>query len=71
MRFGGTHQSIPYQVLVTDLRLVPVYLSKLYLSDSYMHIWVFFKDIPAISFLLPNRQRDDPQILRFQLSLTM
>ena len=40
MRFGGALQCILKQVLTKDLRLGPVYLSKIDLTYTYMSLWL-------------------------------
>ena len=40
MRFGGALLCILKQLLTADLRLGPVYLSKVDLEDTYIRLWV-------------------------------
>ena len=40
MIFGGALLRILKQLLTADPRLGPVYLSKVYLADAYMRLWV-------------------------------
>ena len=53
MRFGGELQRILKQVLTTNLRLGPVYLSRLYLADAYMRLWVRMEEVLSVAFLTP------------------
>ena len=53
MRFGGELQRILKQVLTTNLRLGPFYLSRLYLVDAYMRLWVRMEDVLSVAFLTP------------------
>ena len=53
MRFGGALQRILNQVLTTNLRLGPVYLSRVNLADAYMRLWVRMEDVPTVAFLIP------------------
>ena len=44
------------RVLVEDHRLGPVYLSKVYLEDMYMRLWVRVKDTPATAFIILKKK---------------
>ena len=59
------------QVLTTDPRLGPVYLSKVYLSDAYIRLWVSMEDVPSVNYLIPKKTPRDTQLVGFHLSLPM
>ena len=40
MHFGGTLHRIIWRFLMTNPRLIPVYLRIVDLANAYMHIWV-------------------------------
>ena len=53
MRFGGALQRILKQMLATNLRLWPVFLSRVDLADAYMRLWVIMEDVSSVAFLVP------------------
>ena len=55
MRLGGALQRILKQVLTTNLRLGPVYLSRVDLADAYTRLWVRMEDVPSVAFLIPYK----------------
>ena len=71
MRFGGAIQRILKQVLAADLRIGPVYLSKVYLADAYMRLWVIMEDVQSSAFLIPKNTTSNTQLEGFHLSLPM
>ena len=70
MCFGGALHRILKQVLTTNLRLGPVYLSRLDLADAYMRLWVRMEDVPSVAFLIP-RKPSYTQLVGFHISLPM
>ena len=71
MRFGGVLLRILKQLITTDPRLGPVYLSKLNLEDTYMRLWVRMEDFPSVAFLIPKKTPIDAHLVGFHLSLPM
>ena len=70
MRFGKSlHRLLDY-ILEADHKLGQTFLSKFDLDDTYMHIWVWF-DIPYVDFLVPKETNSEPQLVGFNLSITM
>ena len=69
--FGGALQSILKQVLKSDPRLGPVYLSKLDLADTYMRLWVRMEDALSVAFLIPKKTSSYTHQVGFHLSLPM
>ena len=56
-------------VLVSESRLVPVYISKVHLANTYMCIWIWSEEITVIDFLTPKRHMDDSQLVGFYFPL--
>ena len=71
MRFGGALQRILKQILTSDPRLGPVYLSKVELTDAYMRLWVRMEDVPSVAFLVPKKKSSNIQLVGSHLSLPM
>ena len=71
MHFGGALLCILKQVLTTDPRLGPVYLSKVHLSYAYMRMWARIQDVPSFAFLIPKKTPRDTQLVGFHLSFTI
>ena len=71
MCFGGALQRILRQVITIDLRLGLLYLSKVYLVDSYMRLWVRMEDVLSVAFLIHKKNPRNPQLVGFHLFLLM
>ena len=71
MCFRGALQHILGQVLTTDQRLGPFYLSNLDLANTYISLWGRMEDFPSVAFLIPNKNPSDLQLVGFHLSLPM
>ena len=71
MRFGGALQRILGQVLTSDPHLIPVYLRKVDLTDTYTRMWVRMEDVPSVTFLIPKKPPSDTHLVGFHLSLPM
>ena len=71
MRFGGALLHILKQVLTADLRLGPVYLSKVELAYDYMRLWVSMEDFPSAALLIPKKSPSNTQLVGFHISLPM
>ena len=71
MCFGGALQRILNKVLTADPRLGPVYLSKVDFLDAYMRLWVRMEYVRSFTFLIPNKNTSDTQLVVFHLSLPM
>ena len=71
MRFGGALQCILNQVLTVESRLGTVYLIKADLADAYMRLLVRMDDVPSVSFLIPNKNTSDTQLVVFHILLLM
>ena len=52
--FRGTLKGVIEQLLAADSQIGPVYLSKVYLVDAYMRMWVRVEDTPATAFIIPK-----------------
>ena len=71
MNFGGALLRILKQVLTSDPRLGPLYLSKPDLEDACMRLWVRMEDLPSVAFLTPKNNPSNTQLLGFHLYLSM
>ena len=69
MRFGGALQRILRQVLTADPQLGPVYLSKVYLANDYMRLWVSMEDVLSVAFIISKKTPSDQQLVGFHLYL--
>ena len=58
-------------ILAAPPKLVPTFLNKVNLVDSYMRIWVRLEDIPSMVFLVPKFTLEEDQLVGFHLSITM
>ena len=54
-----------------DPLLGPVYMSKVYLTDAYMRLWVRMEDVLSVAFLIPKKNTSDTHLVGFHLSLPM
>ena len=71
MLLGGILKRVIEHILVADPRLSPVYLIKVDLVESYMHLWVCFEDSPASAFIIPKKKEEDEQLVGFHLAHPM
>ena len=71
MLLGNTLKRTIRHVLKADPTLGPIYLSKVYLADVYMRLWVRMEDIPSLVFLIPEKHPSNPHLIGFHLSLPM
>ena len=51
--------------------LGPTFLNKVDLADAYIRIWVHFKDIPSVAFLVPKATPEEDELVGFHLSTPM
>lgn len=71
MHVGNTLKCTTRCILKADPVLVPVYLSKVYLTNSYMRLWVIMVDVPYLAFLIPKNHPADTQLIGFHIALPM
>ena len=69
--FGGALHHILEQVLTAESCLGPVYLSKVYLDDAYMRLWLKIEEVPSVAFFIPKKNYSYQQLVGFQLSFPM
>ena len=69
MRLGIAMHRLGDCIMEAYPALGPTVLSMLDLIDTYMHIWVWLGNVPAVTFLVPNMEYSDTQLLGFYLSI--
>ena len=55
MHIGIALNRILHQVIVTDLCLGPVHISKVYLDNAYMRLWEMIEDVLSVTLIIPNK----------------
>ena len=71
MRFGVSLHHISNRILMADLHLGVVFLSRVDLSYTCICLCVRLEDTPTITLLVSRKRPEDPQVLGFHLSLPM
>ena len=71
IRFRGALMRILEKVLTANPRLVPVYLSKVDLADTYMRLWVRMEDVLSVAFIILNKTPSNTQLVGSHLLLPM
>ena len=56
MQFGHALDRILREILLADLKLGPVYLSKLDISDVFYRVWLALDDIPKLGVVFPVKE---------------
>ena len=71
MRFGGSLHRLLDCILSVEPAVGPELLCKVYLVDTYIHIWLSPEDVPSIAFLITKETADDDQLVGFHLYTTI
>ena len=65
MKFRQATPRLIRHIFQVNPVLGPVFLSKVEISDAYMHIWVLPKNIPCLNFIVLPCPSDTDNLIRF------
>ena len=71
IQFGGTICRLFTHIAPADPMYVSLFLAKVGLRDTYMHIWTRAKETPLISFFPPPQISNPEPLIWFHLSIPM
>ena len=71
MRFVWAFKRLLECILESDPDLVLYFISKVYLADAYIHIWVQLLEITSVDFLLPQDTKDEAQLVGTHLYILL
>ena len=71
IQFGSTLRCLIPNIIYANPTFVSVFLSKVGLSDTYMHVWIYAKNISFLTFFYPSHPSDPEPLIGFRISLTV
>ena len=69
--FEQASHHLLYCIVEADPALGLAYISKIYLTDVHIWIWLRLTDIPSVELFLPNYTEEKSQVVDFHLSIAI